>query len=630
MLLQMLKNRKSISIIGVLTLLILAITAPPFSAGAKKLPQLKTPSNIVVTAVLPVGDFTVSWSPVANTDSYTVRVYSAAGKSLVRTIPSAISGETVTALQSNTPYRVTVQAIGNGIAFSSSPESGKYSVTTFAAFYAITWDSQTATTFSASGGSETYTTGSSVDYIPTTNPLKAGYDFLEWNTASDGTGTPVTAGYTPISPYGNKTFYAKWRLAAPAFTLTPTIDTATVGTPFTSPTPASTGGAISEYSIIGGGLNPGPSNGLSFDTSTGIISGTPVESATSINFTITAYNATDSATASFELIILAAQFTSAQTPIIVETGTSVAAETVTVGVEVRADSYTVTGITTPGITYIFQWETSTAINGTYTEIPGTTNETFTATPDLDDFYLRVVVTANATGYTETSTASTGLLVFAAAPTQEFAIGDPGPGGGIIYYYDSAGFNCGVTFTNTGSPSSGLCHYLEVAPDGWKGSAGDPTKVWAVTANQGGDITGIANENPEYNNASGIGLGYKNSDLIVTQNGSTYNASTNNYAAGAARAYAGGSKSDWYLPTTAELNLLCQWDRGVTQDVTIRCTGGAINTGTGAGSAAFLADNYWSSSEYGANYAWPQYLSTGQQGYNMFKSDSHYVRPIRAF
>lgn len=46
------------------------------------------------------------------------------------------------------------------------------------------------------------------------------------------------------------------------------------------------------------------------------------------------------------------------------------------------------------------------------------------------------------------------------------VGDIGPGGGIIYYYEAAGFNCGVGSTSTGSPTGGLCHYLEVAPNGW--------------------------------------------------------------------------------------------------------------------------------------------------------------------
>lgn len=206
------------------------------------------------------------------------------------------------------------------------------------------------------------------------------------------------------------------------------------------------------------------------------------------------------------------------------------------------------------------------------------------------------------------------------------VGNTGPGGGIVYYVDTAGFSCGSGFTATGSPTGGKCNYLEVAPSLWNGGA-DPTKPWAVTANQSTDVTDITDETSVNNSSTGIGLGLKNSLPIVTQNG-VYNAISNNYAAGAARAYGGGSKSDWYLPTTAELNLLCQWGRNVTQVVGTRCTGGTLNTGTGA-SGGFVGNFYWSSSEDDAYNAWYQYFSDGNQN-DGGKVYTFYVRPVRAF
>jgi hypothetical protein len=209
----------------------------------------------------------------------------------------------------------------------------------------------------------------------------------------------------------------------------------------------------------------------------------------------------------------------------------------------------------------------------------------------------------------------------------FKVGDRGPGGGFIYYVSDAGFNCGATFTNTGSPTGGKCKYLEVAPSGWN-TGSDPTKPWAVTGYQNADVSGIANDNSTvYNNDLGVGLGYKNSLAIVTQNGAY---PTNDYAAGAARAYTGGSKTDWYLPTTAELNLLCQWARGVAPSVTTGCTGGSLNSSTyGASSAGFVENYYWPSSEYDAGTAWNQGFNGGLQG-NAFKASTRYVRPVRAF
>ena len=206
------------------------------------------------------------------------------------------------------------------------------------------------------------------------------------------------------------------------------------------------------------------------------------------------------------------------------------------------------------------------------------------------------------------------------------VGDAGPGGGIVYYVHRGNFACGPTLAAN-------CNILEVAPGGWSGVAADPAKLWAVTANQTADVVpnppldGIANDSAAYNNALAIGLGYKNSDLIVAQGNDTTTA------AGVARAYTGGSKTDWYLPTTAELNLLCQWNHRVTQNVTTVCIGSTatLNTGIGASGSGFVSsvDYYWSSSENLANYAWSQQFDFGSQSTSL-KNYTWYVRPVRAF
>jgi hypothetical protein len=217
----------------------------------------------------------------------------------------------------------------------------------------------------------------------------------------------------------------------------------------------------------------------------------------------------------------------------------------------------------------------------------------------------------------------------------YSVGNVGPGGGFIYYVNDAGFDCGATFTSTGSPTGGKCKYLEVAPSGWNTGA-DPSKQWATGTLSSGnailDISTIPNRSAlDRNELSQVGLGYKYSIDIVTQNGA-YNASSNNYAAGAARAYTGGSKSDWYLPTASELNLLCQWSRGVAPSVTTRCIGGSANSATyGASSAGFVTNNYyWSSNEYtSTGMANLQYFGDGSQATDA-KNYPYPVRPIRAF
>jgi hypothetical protein len=94
------------------------------------------------------------------------------------------------------------------------------------------------------------------------------------------------------------TFNLVGGLAAPAFTLSTSSGSATVGSSVTSYTIKSTGGAIASYSI-----SPAIGSGLSFNTSTGLISGTPTASASAVTYTITGTNATSSATATYSLVI---------------------------------------------------------------------------------------------------------------------------------------------------------------------------------------------------------------------------------------------------------------------------------------------------------------------------------------
>jgi hypothetical protein len=217
------------------------------------------------------------------------------------------------------------------------------------------------------------------------------------------------------------------------------------------------------------------------------------------------------------------------------------------------------------------------------------------------------------------------LTIQSGPNNPFyEIGSTGPGGGKIFYVNEVGFNCGEAYASNGSPTGGKCNYLEVAPSGWNGGS-EPSRSWAISARQSTDVSTISNESTAYNNLLGVGLGYKNSLAIVTQNSAGLT-----YAAGIARAYLGGSKSDWYLPTTTELNLLCQWARGVAPSATTVCSGGSLNASIyGASSAGFVAGNYHSSSEGNALDAWGQSLDTGSQ-LNGSKGNLYYIRPIRAF
>jgi hypothetical protein len=92
-------------------------------------------------------------------------------------------------------------------------------------------------------------------------------------------------------------------VAAPAFTLSASSESRTVNTAANGFTINSTGGAIASFSI-----NATPP-GMSFNTATGALTGTPNTVASVTNYTITATNASGNATQSFALTVTAALIT---------------------------------------------------------------------------------------------------------------------------------------------------------------------------------------------------------------------------------------------------------------------------------------------------------------------------------
>ncbi|MBU6244741.1 MAG: hypothetical protein KGP12_05955 [Actinomycetales bacterium] len=104
-----------------------------------------------------------------------------------------------------------------------------------------------------------------------------------------------------------------------------------------------------------------------------------------------------------------------------------------------------------------------------------------------------------------------------------AIGDTGPGGGVVFY-------------DAGTRQA-WGRYLEAAPADW---IAENYWVWCDRSQPGYAErlrTGVA-----------IGTGAANTALIIKKCG-------RKSAAGAAAAYRGGGKSDWFLPSRAELNQL---------------------------------------------------------------------------
>ena len=439
------------------------------------------------------------------------------------------------------------------------------------------------------------------------------YTFTVTATTVDGTSAvsvasiPVTTpAYVP--PVSNSSSSGS-SLAAPAFTISSTSETKIVNNAISGYTISSTGGAIASY-----GISPAAPAGITFNTSSGLLSGTPTATQSATTYTITATNASGSATRTFTLTVQAAL----TAPVIslskiAETTTAFIASvgfgyTIDASAGGAVASYALTGTLPAGLTF----DTSTGL------ITGSPTETKTATT--------YTITA-------TNTAGSATATYQLRVTGD--LGDIGPGGGRIFYYSATGFNCGPTHSATGSPTGGKCKYLEVAPSGWSGPLTDPQKVWAVLATNVAvpNVTRLPHPHAGLLTDSGVGLGYKDSVALVS-----YGESTTASAVGAARAYAGGSKNDWYLGSPVELSLLCQWARGVPSNITSGCTtsGGLNGPLNNANSAGLTSSSYWSSTQDTNNsYAFNVLIQGSDSaeykiGSSLRTQSTIYVRPIRAF
>ena len=216
-----------------------------------------------------------------------------------------------------------------------------------------------------------------------------------------------------------------------------------------------------------------------------------------------------------------------------------------------------------------------------------------------------------------------------------AIGDIGPGGGIVFYVVTTPFTCGEDL-------KAKCTYLEAAI-----ANGTTTSTWTPdTKAQWGCNIEDAMTSDQRAASLEIGAGRANTKIITGKNcmGEEYSGRfrpssegdiTNSVsAASIAASYNGGGKADWFLPSRDELNEICKiYSNGRTDttefsDYQNGCTGNTSPTG------GYNDQAYWSSSE---DYtwqcenqcAWTLAFGIGGWGANS-KHGSHYVRPVRAF
>ena len=115
-------------------------------------------------------------------------------------------------------------------------------------------------------------------------------------------------------------------------------------------------------------------------------------------------------------------------------------------------------------------------------------------------------------------------------------------------------------------------------------------------------------------------GSANTDEIISVLGTNEEP----YAAWIARAYTGGSYTDWFLPSADELHQM--YLNRVTINTSAEANGGSIFSTT---ECCGTTQPYWSSTDYDNFDAWSQYFGDGTQDSN-FKGSPDYVRAVRAF
>jgi alpha-tubulin suppressor-like RCC1 family protein/uncharacterized protein YjdB len=153
-----------------------------------------------------------------------------------------------------------------------------------------------------------------------------------------------------------------------------------------------------------------------------------------------------------------------------------------------------------------------------------------------------------------------------------AVGDTGPGGGKVFYVDTNDDYIGFD-------------YLEVA-------ATESSSTWCSTASAPLSLSG----------AGDVAQGINNMQSIL--------GSCSSGAASVARAFTGGSKTDWYLPAPDELSLVKT---------------NLVDSGLLSG----LSGDYWTSRQYDATRAYTVNPVSGVGAFAL-KNETRAVRPIRAF
>ena len=524
---------------------------------------------------------------------------------------------------------------GGGASSGTSTSGSTKTVTT-----SPTTNTSTATTTTTTAVATAITTTTTSSTTTTTIASRASGSFAGYlgGTCPDGSGVPwywgsggqaraggcsAAASIAPISTGSSGSAATTITVAPVVVPGTPATPTGVVGdAQVTVTVAAGSGGTPTSYTVSASPQVSGVTRTCTVTGASGSCVVTGLTNSTAYTFTTTATNSAGTSGLSVASAsvtpVLAVPGTPA-TPTGVSGNTQVTV-TVAAGSGGTPTSYTITK-STDGVTY--STGCTVTVPASSCIVTGLTNGTA---------YTFKTTATNSAGTSGLSSASASV-----SPEPVYAVGDTGPGGGVVFYVQASG----GTFTSTGSDCGTACKYLEAAPSDQSSGI-----VWATTAafcyNSGSTTeTNSCQSNSIYSGdstaqaasrtaATAIGKGMANTNQIHARLTTAGGAATNTYAAGIAYAYVNNGKTDWHLPSKDELNQMCKWQRGVawTSDATV-CTGGTLNSATW-GATGFSSGSYWSSSEWTAVVsAWRQSFDGGVQGSGL-RYNPYSVRPVRAF
>ena len=388
-----------------------------------------TSITIVVNPPAPI----ISYTPVSNTYvvgtaittwSPTNAGGAATTWSVSPSLPAGLTLNTTTGVITGTPTAVAATATYT-VTATNVTGSGTATIT-------ITVN-DIAPVISYTPSTNVYTVGVAITPLTPTNTGGAGTSWsigpslpagLSFNSSTGViTGTPT--GTSPVTTYsisadnsgGTSTAYITLSCVnptPPVISYTPSSNTYITGTAITTWSPVNTGGAASSWTI-----SPGLPAGLSFDATTGNITGTPTAISATASYTVTATNTAGSGTTSISITV---------NPTAPAISYSPASNTYSVGATITTWSPTNTGgpVTTwsisPGLPSGLSFDPATGnITGTPTATQASTSYTVTATNATGSSTASITISINSNGpvisYSpNTLSYSVGTTITPATPT----------------------------------------------------------------------------------------------------------------------------------------------------------------------------------------------------------------------